>query len=697
MVATKSVATNISSASILLGAMLLGGASKAEDPISADQNSGTAVLTPLRITASALHNREGKLRKVLMPAVAGVELVAGSKAESLLNELAPTWNRGAKAPAEGVAQLFKILQAEPGSGVEPVRVRSLLAVHPESSVRLEILKYLYGDPMIDVSDATLSQFLSSTDAEVLQYALLCRSKRIGDAAPKGYFDRFEHHQSSTVRGACAIAMISAALPPPKISAFESFECTRMLTIEHLAAGHEVRLSKILIERLIAAGHLQSSKELDPHELALPLTHLLQRIDSGYPGYLSRVNTSGHDNFEKLCSGLVKMIEAKRQLVVDREIVSKGGEGLVALHYESDFTSVSPRTLLQSVGAKDVKVVKAGDTPKMLPHVNASSARVILNSPQRQKYLTKLNSERSPEPKSVYLEQLVERAKDTTRPLLVWHLMHGGPDHSWFYHGLAGEDKSDELRTPGGVSHLEMSEALFKSWDPKTEKIELGHITFFLDACRQYTVAEGVLCHLETMAQRANVSIGSYPGFVVLSQPFMYGSLFVNDVWEMPDSPSDTSVPSGGVLVGETLVSPMVKSLVDAAKKNGRVTFGDSIAADQFAAKAFTEQLSDPKCLKALNDAPKRAGSTGGVAVVPINTQNPVIFSPLPVDIHAEVESIIEKIRVEDPSCPEMPLREKGRGASFLEVSESTVSEEMVRRGKLLPQPGPVQKRVSGAG
>jgi len=580
----------LTAAPVLLSALFFGSSGRGTEASDTLQPSAAPPNTPLRLPISGIHEAEKAASARLLPTMGGIELIEGSIAQPLLKDLNSFWSAGRSAPSERVAELLRIATQEHGTLIAPERLRTILDQNQTQEVQLGFLKYSLSSPFMGVSEKTLSRYWGSTNPEILSHALLCKAEEIGRVTPLAFFSPYQKHPSPEVRQACAIAMMAGGHPLPSLSAFDLFQCSTQLSIGHHAAGLEGRIVMKLSELLYPNGATKQRDLASPNHITA-LLHLLQRADQAFPGYFESVNRVSPNYFTEIARSLSATLAKERAEVLEHQIATPEGQGIIALHFESQFTPLPGRLILEGVGAKEVSVIKAGRLPDGTHGVDSPPVEPIKNSKFREEYLKELDLLRSSEPKESYLKELSARSRDTSRPLVVIHNMHGGPDHSWFYHGAPGMDDSNDLGLSRAISHRDLAETLFQSSDISKGDIKLGHVTIILDACRQYTVAQETLARLEELATRAGMEVSSYPTIVALSQPFMYASMNVTTTFVLPSTPEEErTIPKDGLVFKVHLVSPITGRLAESAQRRQSVSIGDLLQADVDTAKSFLGDL-----------------------------------------------------------------------------------------------------------
>jgi hypothetical protein len=653
-------------ASIALG-VALSGIGTADDSLTVPTQEH--VPTPVVAATKVLRSSSDE-SVVLTPSFFGVSLVKDSVARSLLSEVSLFWQRGAAAPDDKVVLLLTHARLENGTEITPDRVRAILGQHPSDLVRLALLRYLHETPLLIVSDGTLSRFITSQSPEVLKYAMLCRSKNIGHTAPSGFFARYIDHSELPVRSAALVATLAAVQSVPEtVGASEAFVASRYLNTQQFQAGFEARLAKVMCDSLKATV---SDKELikDLPYLGMPLMHLLQRIDGAAPGYLDAVLQEGPTVFDEFCIQCAAFLKKKRVEMQNKVILSKESLGVVALHYEVSFSPQPAIDLFSAVGAQRPKFVKAGALPDGEVGYAAGEIEVYAASSARDEYLKDLDAIRTSDPKGNYLLALQEVAADRSRPCPVWHMMHGGPEHSWFYHGTPGtENAPDQMRHPEGVSYVELAETLFTSQIADVQKgitLSFGHITILLDACQQYTMAEGTLQELERLASRGGYTIESFPTIVPLTQPLMYGFLNLAFVSKSENS----KVPNAAMIrVADALVNPLFSSLVEKARGSGELTVGDLMAAETKGVDPFHELLQDPKRLLAKTNSQFQTGEevdARGLRL--LNGQDPAVFGSSPCSLLEVLEGVRSGAQGRGITIPAVESSEVLERPTYLEIS-----------------------------
>jgi|GEM_PF-2499392 len=662
--------SKLAAAPLLISALFVGEAPRGDDIDSSATRATIPPPTPLRIPASSLHQREETATKELQPAVGGVELVKHSAASELLKQLHAFWSQGKSAPDELVAQLLAIAVDERGTFIAAERFRSILDQNPTREVYLRFLDYHLQSQFHLVSDKTLARFWSSEDPEILSRALLCKAEGLGRITPRDFFIPFEKHASRKVRQACAIAMMVGGHSLPDLSPFDLFQCSTLLSLDHHVAGLEGRLALDLAQKLYPGAELSSQKQASPNHITA-LLHLLQRIDQAFPGYLESAHVASPEHFNQIARSLSDTIKRERDALLEKELVSPQGHAIIALHFETQFSGQKSISMLEDVGVTDILKVKAGKLPDGSHGVDQKPITPIPDSEYRRKYLAELDTVRSPHAKKTYCSELGRRSKDKTRPLFVVNSMHGGPDHSWFYHGAPGYDQLDDISVPRAISHQDIANTLFQAADISQGTLSLGHVCIILEACRQYTVAQEVLVRIEELARRAGVEIISYPSLISISQPFMYAAVPGNITSIFPSNEDEAKkIPKKGLVTAEFLASTITRDLAVAAKERKTVRFRDLFESDENTADASFQKLRDPKLLLSgipLNEEETKRAAAAGLGSLK-GADNPAIFGPNPFRIGHELEIIIEAIRKTSPDCPPLPEKDRANIATFLEVS-----------------------------
>ncbi len=602
-------------------------------------------------------------RPTLTEPIAGITLLSTSSAKKLLVQFDTIRRSGARPEPELVCKLFEQLSLEPGTEVAPEYFRGLIARYPESPVRAALLKFVYYSPDITVSDVTLEQFWSSNNIDVLKWALLNQSRTCKVTRSPDFFKDYRHNPNPDMRIATSIALISAGFESLRLSNSEILRASMFLTEEHLCAGHETRLVELMAQN-IAEGGLTKLKGDDARAVAAPLLHLLQRVTKLSPEFSRALLSADSATFDRFSVSLLEAISRARTDAGEKIVLSKESRVLVGLHYEQMFTHVMLEQLFENVGVSRIKYVKAGELRNAPSGPYGSEPQAFPDSVFRRRFLKKLEEIKSPEPKREYLAELRELARDRTAPALVWNIMHGSTRKFAFYHGQAGVSMRAERADPREISDEEVVEALVSHEHADKKEIDLSHMTFICDACRQYTVAEGILDGIERVAYQRGAVVKGYPSFVVLTQPYMYGSLSYSVFGEVPKPGDNSGLPKDGIDVGMTVCGPFDGELRRLGKRREPVRLRDLFVADNEALTKHREGLKDLKRLKGLRVEVVRSTDadrpdSSGLRV--INTQDPAIFSPFPLSLE------VIRAACEESGLPTDGLKHS-RQSFFIEVS-----------------------------
>lgn len=427
-----------------------------------------------------------------------------------------------------------------------------------------VLTYIYQKPDFRMSPETLSAFLATQEPSLLSLALLIRSKEIGRLEQAEKFAPYTRHDDSSVRQAALLAMLSAGIPLPPVSAFDCFAATRHLQRDHYEFGFEARLANAMERAIVEAD--ASIAQQHHINLEMPLIHLLQRIDVACPGYLEQIMQTGPGCFERFCTGL-------------------------------------------------------------------------------------------PNAKQDYCSLLTEALGATRGPVAIWHFMHGGVNHTWFSEGVGASVESTILKDPRAVSYEEMAQILFDSCSTSEGTVECGHITLFLDACYQYSMAEQLQCHLEKLAQESGRALVSYPLVTSISQALMRGKIEqVTDDLEKPSL--------------RYFAPRWHSALREGADDDKRITVEDLLSADNSVHQAFDETIADPRTLRhsAATEHIKDWKKPDSRGLKGMWGEAPAIFGPGRVDLRKELEEMIERLNEDaDLKIPAVPDDARLPKYTFLEI------------------------------
>lgn len=605
----------------------------------------------------------------LQSAIAGVELLVDSPSRAQLLEVASYWQRGIPAPAQKVETLLSIARTEHGTYIQSERMGKILAQHSEPAVILEALRYLYEADLAFASENTLRAPLKHSDSQIVAMALLLRSKDVGRRCEDGFIERYLKSPDRDVRSAAVIASISATRGVPELPAADYFVASRQLTTPHYEAGFELRLAQAMVKEGSSVVTDPQLKALLP-EIAMPVLHLLQRIEGAFPGSIRQIIESDKNAFPLVWAACAERIFAERTSSETIQIADVNTIGVVALHFDRSFSPAGSEEIVAALRASSPKIIKAGQTKNNDAGSDTGESYVFKNSPERESYLKRLDAYRTPNPKEDYLTEIKRVTADKERKVLVWHQMHGGPDHSWFYHGTPGSQIVSEYKHhPHAVSYTEIAKVLFETQLERCKpgkSLEFGHVTIFLEACQQYTVAEGALRELESLAKRAKLEIVSYPIFIPLTQPLMYGHMkfLMITASPSPGAPSTSTEP-----IGEILVNPMFSSLRTAARERGTLTLKDIMSADGAVARQFTADLRAPYRIGQPTHQDSVGNSTfDAKGLLPVIGQDPALFGPTPFDLGEFVRSLHEMLESKGIKVVLPKAQEGAQLRTFLEIS-----------------------------
>jgi hypothetical protein len=498
---------------------------------------------------------------------------------------------------------------------------------------------------------------------VITWALLNQSKTINITRDRGFYKNLLDSPIPEIRVATSLALISSGIEPLTLGNKEILQASLLLNEVHLQAGHETRLVELLARNIVESKASSLSGD-EIRLVAAPLLHLLQRLTRLSPEFSKTLLSADSQTFDRFCISLLKAINEARTQVADRVVLDKDSRVLVGLHYECLFSHTLLQQLFSNLDIKQIKFVKAGKLQNGSSGPYGREDKTFPDSTSRKNFLKRLEEIKSPTPKQVYLEELQKLARDKSSPALVWNMMHGSPHQSWFYHGQAGEKVPEELRDRRAVSDIEVVEALVDPSDLAKGAIDLSHITFICDACKQYTFAEGILDGIDRIAYQHSADVNGYPTFVTLSQPYMYGTLFCTVVKDVPEPGDQSGLPPDGIEFGMTLFGPFDSELRSLGKRPS-IVFRDLFGPDSKALSAHRTAFQDPKRLRAIEEpSPTASNSTSTTSseLQTVKTQDPAIFSPAPLSIE------VIKRACEESGLPATGL-DTARRSFFIEVSD----------------------------
>ncbi|MFO0417458.1 MAG: hypothetical protein ACK5Y6_09240 [Pseudomonadota bacterium] len=649
----------------ILGAALTGDLVKAQDLANDPQGRSSTVsaLLPYQIRSEDL--------PTLQPERFGISLIEGSSAGRLFDAVAQQAATGARPDPTLVRDLFRAVTTERGTSIQPDRVRWFISMYPEDSVRVEILKFIYFAPNSYLSTETLRKFWDTgrsepPDAEVTRWMLLNRSKSIDATVPEEFFSNLRNSPLPDVRIATTLALISSGHQPIDLTSLEIIRASSLLTQDHLEAGHEVRLMVMLAERLTKYGKL----DLDADKiggLCAPTLHLIQRALQRYPRLEEILSKAAPEQVDNFCAKILTDLYAAQRELWSRKVISSDTKALVALHYERDFTHALTQSLFVRLKVDDYRFIKAGNLINEPSGDYGPEMKTFSDSADRREFLGGLEEIKTPTPKQDYLKQLRELANEREKPTLAWKMLHGSPRQFWFYQGRAGHEPDDRLRNPRGISDIEVAETIVTEEMLRKGEIDLSNMTIILDACRQYTVAEGILAGIEQIARRSNAKLLGYPCIVALTQPGMYGSLSLATFYKGVNADGDQ------IAVGDTIYSPFDGGMRDLPETVKEITLEHLLSIGEEIRLKHIHELSDPLRLRALSDeymSNPNSTNTDSKGLRQIHTQDPAIFSTQPKPLEPFIRDALEASRIEPEG---IDLRD--REPTFIEISSYGVRRE----------------------
>ena len=587
---------------------------------------------------------------------AGVSLEIGSMAKDALTRAASAWNRGAVAVEADVIAVLSACAREARSSIQSDRLRAILKQHETTAVQRAALNYLYEKPELRISPESLRYFLKSTDPEILAFALLIQSKQIGERRSAESFADYLQHPASSVRQATLIAMLSAGVSLPSVSAFDCFAATQHLRRNHYEFGFEGRLANAM-ERAIAERGSGAAQESQKH-IELPLVHLLQRIDTACPGYLEQINRAGSGCFERFCEGLLCVIASERELLQERVILDASTNVVAAMHHEECFTPFYINTLCGESGIGSLSAVKqAGATPFSPPSVPTKPGDSAEIQQLRKKFLKLHDVHMTPRAKDES-RSIIARALDSSSGrVTIWLFGHGGFNHCWFSEGLGASVESANLNDSRAISYKDIAQILFESCRTPRGDVECGRVTLFLDACYQYTMAEQLLYQLEELAATSGTTVLSYPVVTSISQPLMRGK--IEGIVDKVDQP-----------LIRYFAPRWFSDIRMRLREDQRLTLGDLFSADIEVHHAFDEAVADPMTLR--QSAPRETTENwkkpNERGLKSLWGEAPAIFGPNPINIREKLDAVIRQLNEEGPhSMPLVPPNARFPKHSFLEV------------------------------
>jgi outer membrane PBP1 activator LpoA protein len=192
---TEHFKINKFSAVIALASGLFSASAAKADDSTVKEKETAQVVMPLVLP----YIDASELNSTLQLPVAGISLIKESKATALLNQIKDSLLTNSRTEPSLVSTFLNLVASEPETEIPGERLRSLVALYPEVSVRQSILSYVYKSANITMSDATLAQFWSSKDAKIIEIALLNKSKTIKADVPSNFFDQVK---TSTIPDEC---------------------------------------------------------------------------------------------------------------------------------------------------------------------------------------------------------------------------------------------------------------------------------------------------------------------------------------------------------------------------------------------------------------------------------------------------------------------------------------------------------------
>jgi hypothetical protein len=343
---------------------------------------------------------------------------------------------------------------------------------------------------------------------------------------------------------------------------------------------------------------------------MPLLHLMQRIDTRYPGLLDTLSAKG--SLPGFINGIGRRLVERRSGVAETVLIDETTKAFVALNDEEASSQFLVENVTTQLGISEPTVIKAP------PREGANEERATferelaadLDNPvsqeHRQKYLERLDSLVVDNFKEQYLKSIRKLVEDSNVWAMVWNLGHGEPQHFWFQEGLPGTLLDNDLHHPLGVSFKEIAHALFYP-DAQSEavsmggKIDLSQKLLVLSPCLQYDMALNIIGELQRLADRHGVEV-VMPNIIASNQRGMYSYSPKAKLFEVPEieNPAD---PDGPKILseeeylitrysGDELMESLARNSVDR-----RVTVGDVLREDFKQGRELVARLNDPERLE----------------------------------------------------------------------------------------------------
>lgn len=299
----------------------------------------------------------------------------------------------------------------------------------------------------------------------------------------------------------------------RLPLLEIIRASAGLSERALEDANEQRLGQVL-SRKLQRGLAESLKPAELDAIAMPVLHLLQKIDERFPGYLASLARGNGRMLTRFCEETARVVSAERAIEIaeSRKGLKEEINLLVALHNQACFEPAVMRKRIEGL----VRPGKSNLIGIFKSDLSEDDELMWLEAGIPAGDMFEKSAEKA---KNGFLDGVWKVARERDVKGLVWCSGHGGSKHFWFSNGAWGDSERESLTDPIAVSYRELARTLVRAQlaDKPDRPIDLSHLTIIQDACLQSNFIGKLHDEIFAEARKEGISVKGLPRLVAGSQ------------------------------------------------------------------------------------------------------------------------------------------------------------------------------------
>lgn len=466
--------------------------------------------------------------------------------------------------------------------------------------------------------------------------------------------------------ATSLTTPSSVVTHSELEPLRLFRLAQALSPRERESGEEMRVALAISEGLSASYSTRSP---------LPTLHLIQMlVDANPKGFALSSAVSGKEGasehelrqsiaLRELWVACDSFLAQERGKMGDRVLLTPHSRSILVFHEDRNFVpGVLKLDLRELIGPRSTEIKARSAAMDFIQPFGAEVTK------EETQFVADVYRRGTSEPKSELAEALALATKNTDTKCLVWIMAHGDKDGIRLFDSV-GEQKSpvDSRMAEGRITADLLADMLLAPHlEEESGACDLEHIFLVLDACYQYRFATDLHSALIRKSEEAGRALTTFPTVVVASQrdtPANYGMARVS-IPQLFGPPGESDTPASYVEVGDAFSSALARGIGGIPGDFRSLRLTDICAVTDGIRELYTVQVREPNRRVLTGGSIFDPGRVWGPEELPLSTQAPAIFSPLPVTLREVALSIATHVTDAELSAALSDLKNARTGRSF---------------------------------